>query len=304
MQNARRKVRCSEQPAPPSGHRIAASPRSRIDQEVPCPTSPPHPARPLPPRLPAQLGASAPLDPARAGIIHLGLGAFHPCARRRAHGPRPRRGEGDWGIIGFANRSRSVIEPMAVRTGIYSVLEDVRRGHPRGDLVDVHRGVGVMTEEPERVVREIADPHRRLLTLTVSEGGYYVSPRTGRLDVDDLALRADLEGAGTPRTVIGLLARGLAARAGAGNRSPCCPATTSPPPAAPHAGWSRSSSSSRTPPRTCCATCGSTSPSPTRWWTDRPGHDCGHERRGRRAAGRAGRGPVRAERFSMWAVGG
>ena len=60
------------------------------------------------------------------------------------------------------------------------------------------------------------DPQRRLLTLTVSEGGYYVSPRTGRLDVDDPALRADLEGAGTPRTVIGLLARGLAARAEGG----------------------------------------------------------------------------------------
>ena len=86
----------------------------------------------------------------------------------------------------------------------------------RADLVDVHRGFGVMTEEPARVVREIADPHRRLLTLTVSEGGYYVSPRTGRLDVDDPALRADLEGAGTPRTVIGLLARGLAARAEGG----------------------------------------------------------------------------------------
>ena len=162
-----------------------------------------------------QLGASAPLDQARAGIIHLGLGAFHR-AHAAVHTARALAAEeGDWGIVGFANRSRSVIEPMARQDGIYSVLEMSDAG-TRADLVDVHRGFGVMTEEPARVVREIADLHRRLLTLTVSEGGYYVSPRTGRLDTDDPALRADLEGAGTPRTVIGLLARGLAARAEGG----------------------------------------------------------------------------------------
>lgn len=162
-----------------------------------------------------QLGASAPLDPSRAGIIHLGLGAFHR-AHAAVHTARALAAEeGDWGIVGFANRSRSVIEPMARQDGIYSVLEMSDAG-TRADLVDVHRGFGVMTEEPDRVVHEIADPHRRLLTLTVSEGGYYVSPRTGRLDTDDPALRADLEGAGTPRTVIGLLARGLAARAEGG----------------------------------------------------------------------------------------
>ena len=114
-----------------------------------------------------QLGASAPLDPARAGIIHLGLGAFHR-AHAAVHTARALAAEeGDWGIVGFANRSRSVIEPMARQDGIYSVLEMSDAG-TRADLVDVHRGFGVMTEEPARVVREIADLHRRLLTLTVS----------------------------------------------------------------------------------------------------------------------------------------
>ncbi|MGO1976716.1 hypothetical protein [Brachybacterium tyrofermentans] len=67
--------------------------------------------------LPA-LGASAPRDPARAGIIHLGLGAFH-----RAHGAvhtarALEAEEGDWGIVGFANRSRSVVDPMAAQDGL------------------------------------------------------------------------------------------------------------------------------------------------------------------------------------------
>lgn len=166
------------------------------------------------------LGASAPEDPARAGIIHLGLGAFHR-AHAAVHTALAMQAEpGDWGIVGFANRSRRVVDPMARQDGMYSVLELSEHG-ARADVVDVHRGLGVMAEEPERVIAEIADPARRLLTLTVSEGGYSVSPRTGGLDVDSPALRADLDGAAreapaAPRTVIGLLAAGLTARARTG----------------------------------------------------------------------------------------
>ena len=169
-----------------------------------------------------QLGASAPIDPARAGIIHLGLGAFHR-AHAAVHTARALAAEpGDWGIIGFANRSRGVVDPMARQDGLYSVLELSDEG-TRADVVDVHRGFGVMTEDPLAVVREIADQRRRILTLTVSEGGYYVSPRSGGLDLDSPLLRADLDaaagGAGDsapPRTVIGLLARGLTERAASG----------------------------------------------------------------------------------------
>lgn len=161
------------------------------------------------------LGASAPQDPARAGIIHLGLGAFHR-AHAAVHTARALAAEeGDWGIIGFANRSRSVVDAMSRQEGLYSVLELADTG-TRADVVDVHRGFGVMAEDPSAVVREIATPARRLLTLTVSEGGYSVSPRTGHLDVDSPAIRADLESPASPRSVIGLLAAGLTARAAAG----------------------------------------------------------------------------------------
>lgn len=166
------------------------------------------------------LGASAPEDPARAGIIHLGLGAFHR-AHAAVHTALAMQAEpGDWGIVGFAHRSRRVVDPMARQDGMYSVLELSEAG-ARADVVDVHRGLGVMAEEPQRVIAEIADPARKLLTLTVSEGGYSVSPRTGGLDVDSPALRADLDDArsrnpAAPRTVIGLLAAGLTARARSG----------------------------------------------------------------------------------------
>ena len=163
----------------------------------------------------ALIGASAPLDPARAGIIHLGLGAFHR-AHAAVHTARALAAEpGDWGIIGFAGRSRAVVDPMSRQDGLYSVLELSQTGR-RAGVVDVHRGFATMAQEPDRVIAEIADPARRILTLTVSEGGYSRSARTGDLDVGRPMIREDLAAPDRPRSVIGMLARGLTERSTSG----------------------------------------------------------------------------------------
>src|SRR5690625_5670273 len=67
-----------------------------------------------------------------------------------------------------------------------------------------------------RVIAEIADPARRILTLTVSEGGYSRSARTGDLDVGRPMIREDLAAPDRPRSVIGMLARGLTERSTSG----------------------------------------------------------------------------------------
>ena len=46
-------------------------------------------------------------------------------------------------------------------------------------------------------------------TITVTEKGYCLTPSTGALDLDNPALRADLEGGFPPRTLLGLLALAL-----------------------------------------------------------------------------------------------
>jgi len=80
----------------------------------------------------------------------------------------------------------------------------------------VHRGLGVLAEEPEAFISALAEPAHRILTLTVSEVGYCRSPRNGTLDVDLEDVRADLANPAHPRSTIGLIARGLAVRAAHG----------------------------------------------------------------------------------------
>jgi fructuronate reductase len=163
----------------------------------------PEPCRPL--VRPGEVGA---------GIVHLGLGAFH-----RAHQAVYTEGAiaavpGDWAIVGIAPRRRELIDTLAVQDGLFSVTS--LDGNGSGTrIVGALAGVRHAPSDPSAVVALIADPATRIVTLTVTEKAYRLDPATGRLQVDD-ALRAELTGRSAPASIPGLLVAGLRSRARAG----------------------------------------------------------------------------------------
>lgn len=152
--------------------------------------------------------------PERAGILHLGLGSFHRAHQAVYTAAALRASGGDWGIVGVASRSRTVVDAMHAQDFLYTVAT-VAPDSTSLSVPGVHTDAFVGTEHPERVVAQIADSGIRIVTLTVTENGYSYSAATQRLDLDDAAVRSDL-GGGAPRSTIGQLARGLQARAAAG----------------------------------------------------------------------------------------
>ena len=55
------------------------------------------------------------------------------------------------------------------------------------------------------MLARLADPATRIVSLTVTEGGYSVSNDTGEFDPSGPDIRHDLDTAGPPRTVFGFL---------------------------------------------------------------------------------------------------
>ena len=47
-------------------------------------------------------------------------------------------------------------------------------------------------DDPEAVIEKMADPATRIVSLTVTEGGYNLHPVTGEFDADNPAVQADL----------------------------------------------------------------------------------------------------------------
>ncbi len=151
----------------------------------------------------------------RAGIVHLGVGGFHRSHQAMYLDRLMESGAAlDWGIcgVGVLPADRAMQQVMAAQDCLYTLM--VR--HPDGGL-DV-RVVGSIVEyllapdDPEAVVERMADPAIRIVSLTVTEGGYNVSAVTGEFDARNPAVVADLQPRAALGTSFGLVVEALVRR--------------------------------------------------------------------------------------------
>jgi mannitol 2-dehydrogenase len=67
-------------------------------------------------------------------------------------------------------------------------------------------------DDPAAIIRTLADPAIRIVSLTITEGGYFINPATGVFDLQNPAIVADAAHPESPKTVFGLIIAGLKAR--------------------------------------------------------------------------------------------
>ncbi|WP_066651539.1 MULTISPECIES: mannitol dehydrogenase family protein [Sphingomonas] len=160
--------------------------------------------------LPAAIARPQRTAPPRVGIVHFGPGAFHRAHqasfidRLLDHDPR-------WGIAAVALRSAETVAALAAQQGLYTIAE--RDAEPRYRIVGAH-GAWLGPDDSAAVAAMLADPAIGLVTTTVTEKGYCLAS-DGTLDLSHADIAHDLAG-GTPRSVIGWIVGGLAARRAAG----------------------------------------------------------------------------------------
>lgn len=146
----------------------------------------------------------------RPRILHLGLGAFHRAHQAPVTERAVAAAGGDWGIAGVAPRSAATVEGLRAQDHLYSLTEHDAAGSVTtvvGAVVEALR----LRPDAARVAGLLADPDVAVVTLTVTEKGYRRGSGGGP-DTTDPDVAADLAGLVPPRTPIGALAAGLAAR--------------------------------------------------------------------------------------------
>ena len=154
----------------------------------------------------------------RTGIVHLGVGGFHRAHEAMYVDALMQSGEAlDWGItgVGLLAGDRRMAEVMHAQDCLYTLVVKEADGslHPRvvGSLVDYL----FAPDDPEAVLERMSAPETRIVSLTVTEGGYHVNQATGAFDARDPAIQQDLTG-GTPVTAFGFITEALARRRAAG----------------------------------------------------------------------------------------
>jgi fructuronate reductase len=142
-------------------------------------------------------------------IVHLGIGAFHR-AHQALYTQDAETIDDIWRITGVSLRSAEVRDRLAPQDWLYTVTER-SNGTAATRLVTVIDTVLVAREDPGAVIAALADAETHVVTLTVTEKGYYRHPTTGTLRMDDPAIAADLRG-DIPQTIYGYLAAALRQR--------------------------------------------------------------------------------------------
>ena len=172
----------------------------------------------------AEIGADLPVpsydrDRVRTGIVHFGVGGFHRAHQAMYVDALMNRGTAmDWGItgVGVLPQDRRMHEVMSAQDCLYTLVVK----HPDGTLEP--RVVGSLVEylfapdDPEAVLRRLVDPATRIVSLTITEGGYHVNQVTGEFDADDPHIQADLRPGALPSTTFGFVTEALARRRDAG----------------------------------------------------------------------------------------
>jgi mannitol 2-dehydrogenase len=156
-------------------------------------------------------------DGLRAGIVHFGVGNFH-----RAHmgvylDTLMNAGrDHDWAVLGAGvmpgdARMRAALEGQDWLSTV--VTQTAERSAARG----IGPMVGFLPVADGAAIHgALVDPTVRIVSLTVTEGGYFVDPATGAFDPEHPAIRADAAAPDSPGTVFGLILRALRARRAAG----------------------------------------------------------------------------------------
>ena len=149
------------------------------------------------------------------GIVHLGVGGFHRAHQAMYLDRLMQQGKGlDWGIcgVGVLPQDRPVREAMDAQDCLYTLVVK----HPDGTLEP--RVIGAMVQyllapdNPDAVIDRMAAPTTRIVSLTITEGGYNLHQVTGEFDVADKDVQHDLAARGAPRTAFGFVVEALVRR--------------------------------------------------------------------------------------------
>ena len=121
-----------------------------------------------------------------AGVVHLGLGAFHRAHQALVFDRLLHSGDPRWGVLGVAMHNPGVADTLALQDGLYSVQLASAAG-VQWRVCGAVLQTCVAAREPRQVVQTLAAASTRWITLTVTEKGY--QPALAMLLVQGLALR-------------------------------------------------------------------------------------------------------------------
>lgn len=152
-----------------------------------------------------------------AGIVHFGVGNFH-----RAHQAIylddlfATGADHDWALVGAGVREadEAMRQKLMAQDWLTTVVEqetDSSAARITGGMIDY-----LKPGDSTATINKLADPAIRIVSLTITEGGYFIDPASQRFDPTHPDIAWDAANMAAPKTAFGLILAGLIRRRDAG----------------------------------------------------------------------------------------
>jgi mannitol 2-dehydrogenase len=149
----------------------------------------------------------------KPGIVHFGVGNFHRAHMAvYLHDLFNQGKDLDWAIIGAGvlpsdGKMRDTLKAQDYLTTV--VEQDANRSAATvtGPMIDF-----IAAPDYGDIIAALSRPEIRIVSMTITEGGYFIDPATGKFDPQHPAIAADAANPSQPKTVFGLIVAGLKAR--------------------------------------------------------------------------------------------
>jgi mannitol 2-dehydrogenase len=151
----------------------------------------------------------------RVGMVHIGVGAFHRAHQAMYLDRLMNEGKAlDWGIcgVGVLPGDRRMRDALVAQDFLYTLVEKSPDGSQNARVIGSIVDYLLAPDDPEAVVERMASEETRIVSLTVTEGGYNFNAVTGEFQADAPGVVHDLAPGATLTTTFGLVVEALVRR--------------------------------------------------------------------------------------------
>ena len=159
------------------------------------------------------------LTETRQGIAHIGVGGFHRAHQAYYTDALMNTGvDLDWAICGIGLRAedRRARDDLKEQDCLFTLFELGDSDDTEVRVVGAIRDMLLAEDGAQAVIDKLASPEIRIVSLTITEGGYCIDDSTGEFMAQLPQIQHDLAHPEAPKTVFGFLCAALAQRRAAG----------------------------------------------------------------------------------------
>lgn len=156
-----------------------------------------------------------PRNELNTGIVHIGVGGFHRAHEAfYTHKLQEEFSAPEWGICGIGLRAgdRKIHDVLKKQDGLYTLIVK----HPNGEIdtsvIGSIRDFLLSVDDPASVIDRMAHPATKIVSLTITEGGYNFNPSTGAFDFENPDIQYEINHPDDPKTIYGFLTASLKKR--------------------------------------------------------------------------------------------